>query len=45
VSTLGRKLKYSINPDLIDRNEGGDDRLYTRGWVTPRALRPIWRGP
>jgi hypothetical protein len=33
VRTLGRKLKYSINPDLIDRNEGGDNRLYTRGWV------------
>ncbi len=32
-ATLGRKLKYSINPDLIDRNEGGDNRLYTRGWV------------
>jgi hypothetical protein len=41
-STLTRRLKVSINPDLIDKNVTGDVVLFTHGWVnqelTPAQL-------
>ncbi len=32
-SILGRRLRVSINPDLIDKNESGDKALFASGWV------------
>jgi hypothetical protein len=37
MSTLHRRLKLSINPSLIDRNEGGDKRAFAYGWENTEA--------
>lgn len=41
-SVLDRKLRLSVNPHLINRNDAKDDRLYSRSWnnvvLTPAEL-------
>ena len=42
MSILDRKLKLSINPRIINKNEAGDDAAYADGWTnvefSPREL-------
>lgn len=42
IDPLQRKLRLSLNPALINKNEGKNDSLYSRGWVnaqlTPHEL-------
>jgi hypothetical protein len=42
MSTLGRRLKMSVNPKLIDKNVGGDRLPFANGWenveLTPGEL-------
>jgi Origin of replication binding protein len=40
VSVLNQRLKLSINPDLINKNERGDTSLFSRGWVN-KSLTPV----
>ena len=39
---LSRKLRLSLNPGLINKNESGENKLFGAGWVnhklTPRQL-------
>ena len=39
---LSRKLRLSLNPELINKNESGDDSLFKIGWInqklTPKEL-------
>lgn len=41
-SVLDRKLRLSVNPHLINRNDAKEDRLFSRGWanasLTPAEL-------
>jgi hypothetical protein len=37
MSTLHRRLKLSVNPLLIDKNEGGDKRAFAYGWKNTDA--------
>jgi hypothetical protein len=39
MSVLGRRLRLSINPGLINKNEAKDDSLFKSGWVN-QALTP-----
>jgi hypothetical protein len=41
MSVLGRRLRVSINPALIDKNEANDDSLFKSGWQTEEVGRTI----
>ena len=40
MTVLGRRLRLSINPTLIDKNEAKDASLFKSGWHN-QSLTPI----